>query len=84
MIGSRNLDMAAAGDFDGDGRLELLLPTDNYTSLSALRRTEDGVEIAWSVPLDGRLATNLATVTLEDGSLLLGGATTEGTFFVLR
>lgn len=84
MIGSRNLDMAAGGDFDGDGQLELLVPTDDYTSLSALRRTEDGVEVAWSVPLDGRLATNLATVTLDDGTLVVGGATTEGTFFILQ
>jgi hypothetical protein len=83
VIGSRNLDMAAGGDFDGDGRLELLLPVDDYTSLSALRRNPDGVDVAWSVPLDGRLATNLATVTLDDGSLIVGGATTEGTFFLL-
>jgi hypothetical protein len=41
------------------------------------------VDVAWSVPLDGRLATNLATVTLDDGSLIVGGATTEGTFFLL-
>jgi hypothetical protein len=42
VIGTRNLDMAAAGDFDGDGRFELLLPNQQRTTLGGIRRTEDG------------------------------------------
>ena len=58
-IGSRNLDMAVAGDFEGDGRVELLVPTDPMDALAGLRRTDGGVEEAWRVPLGGRLTTNL-------------------------
>ena len=68
-IGTRNLDMALAADFDGDGRLELLLPSQARTELGAVRRTQDGAEVAWSVSVDGRVATNLAAVTLLDGTL---------------
>jgi len=64
--------MAAAGDFDGDGRLEILLPNQRLTELGAVRRTATGAEIAWSVPLGGRLRTNLAAVTLSNGTLAIG------------
>lgn len=72
VIGSRNLDMAAAGDFDGDGRIELLLPNQQLTELGGIRRTADGAEAAWTVPLDGRLATNIGAVTMGDGRIAVG------------
>lgn len=72
MIGSRNLDMATAGDFDGDGRLEILLPKQGLTELGAVRRTATGVEIAWSISLGGTLCTNLATATLSNATLAIG------------
>ena len=56
VIGTRNLDMAAAGDFDGDGYVELLLPNQARTELGAIRRTGDGAdteagsEVLWSLP----------------------------------
>lgn len=62
-IGSRNLDMAVAGDFDGDGAIELLLPNDAFRSLGAIRRSAGGAEVAWTLPMGGaRVATNLAVV----------------------
>jgi len=70
--GTRNLDMAAAGDFDGDGRLELLLPDQGRTRLGAVQRTATGSRIAWSVPVGGLVLTNLAAVSLEDGGLAVG------------
>jgi hypothetical protein len=78
VIGSRNLDMAAAGDFDGDGRLEVLLPTRTLTELAAVRRTVDGAEEAWKVDVGGRLSTNLAVVETGDGRLAVGGGRTDG------
>ena len=36
-IGSRNLDRALAGDLDGDGRIELLVPDQAQESLGAIR-----------------------------------------------
>jgi len=54
-MGSRNPDMAAAGDFDGDGRVEILLPNQTLTQLGAIRHTAGGAEVAWSVQLGWRL-----------------------------
>jgi hypothetical protein len=77
--GARNLDMAIAGDFDGDGRIELLLPNQARTELGAINRTDAGAEVAWTIPLDGRLSTNLAAVTTASGRLILGAGTETGT-----
>ena len=72
VLGSRNLDMALAGDFDGDGQTELLLPDQGRNMLGAVRRTADGAETAWQVAAGGQISTNLAAVTLADGRMVLG------------
>lgn len=72
LIGSRNLDMAVAGDFDSDGNVELILPNQSYNSLGAIRRTTDGAEVAWTVSVGHRITTNLVAVTFEDDTLALG------------
>ena len=79
VIRTRNLDMAAAGDFDGDGHIELLLPNQARTELGAIRRSGDGAEVAWTLPVDGLISTNLAGVTLADGSLAVGVGRDDGT-----
>jgi hypothetical protein len=66
-IYSRNLDTARAGDLDGDGRWELLVPGHNYDKLVAIRHVSSGVERVWSLPLGGELATNLASTTDSEG-----------------
>jgi len=78
VIGTGNLDMALAGDFDGDGSVEVLLPDQTLTELGAINRTGDGAAAAWSVPLEGILATNLAAVSFPDGSLALGLGRDDG------
>jgi hypothetical protein len=80
IIGTRNLDMAAAGDFDGDGRIELLLPNQARTELSAILRNESapGAQVIWSLPLDGEMVTNLGAVTLSDGSVAIGIGQEDG------
>lgn len=60
-IGSRNLDMALAGRFDC-GRPRVLVPARGGRRLVALARTPDGVDEVWSLPVGGRLTTNLAAV----------------------
>jgi len=72
VLGSRNLDMAVAGDFDGDGQIELLLPDQARTSLAAIRRQPGGAEVAWTVPIGDKVSTNLATVLFPDGTLAVG------------
>jgi hypothetical protein len=71
-LGSRNLDMAVAGDFDGDGQVELLLPDQERASLGAVRRVPGGAEVAWKVPAGDRISTNLAAVAFPDGTLAVG------------
>lgn len=72
VLGSRNLDMAAAGDFDGDGAVELLVPDQERTALGAIRRAPGGARVAWTVPLGGRLSTNLSAVEIAGGRLAVG------------
>ncbi len=69
VLGSRNLDMAVAGDWDSDGRFELLVPTQNRAELSGIRRTSGGAEVVWSLPVGGRISTNMGVVTNSDGGL---------------
>ncbi len=76
-IGSRNLDMAVAGDLDSDGRVELLVPTNNMEALAGLRRTRAGVEEAWRLELPGRLSTNVAVAALG-GRAVIGVGTSKG------
>jgi PAS domain-containing protein len=72
VIGTRNLDMALAGDFDGDGALEVLLPNQELTHLGAVGRRADGARLIWQVEIGSRATTNLAAAALDDGRLLVG------------
>jgi hypothetical protein len=81
---SRNLDAARAGDLDGDGSWEPLLPDSSYTALEAVRRTKGGVETAWRLPLGDTLATNLASATDSEGRVALAAGTAEGKLRIWR
>jgi hypothetical protein len=78
VIGSRNLDMGLAGDFDGDGLVEVVLPNQALTSLGAVRHEAQGAVVAWELPIDGLVSTNLAGLALVDGSLALGVGLQDG------
>jgi len=75
--GSRNLDGGLAGDLDGDGQPELLVPTTDRWTIDALRRTDDGITLAWSFDLDGPLTTNLTGVSLTEGRAAVGAGTAD-------
>lgn len=77
VLGSRNIDLALVADADGDGRLEVVAPTQNLTEIGAARRTYEGAEIAWTVPIGGRLSTNLFGVDVS-GSLWLAAGREDG------
>lgn len=71
-IGSRNLDMSALGDFDGDGEIEALVPIQGMDSLAAVSFADGNVQEIWRVPIGGRLNTNLAAVELPNGKMAVG------------
>ncbi|EMA52622.1 MULTISPECIES: hypothetical protein [Halococcus] len=77
-IGSRVLDGAVAGDFDSDGRPELLVPDDSRTHLGAVRRTEDGAREEWELPIGGTLTTNVTGTRIADGGVAVGVAVGVG------
>ncbi len=78
VIGSRNLDMGVAGDFNGDAQPELVLPSQDLRSLSGIQRTPEGTEVIWSEVLGTELTTNLAAVQTESDQLQLGIGTQRG------
>ncbi|MDH5507856.1 MAG: hypothetical protein OEZ02_11610, partial [Anaerolineae bacterium] len=77
-IHSRNLDMAAVGDFDGDGLIEVLLPSQDLSMLGGIHRNENGAETAWEIPVGGKLNTNLAVIQFANGTLAIGVGVQEG------
>jgi hypothetical protein len=77
-MGSRNLDMAAAGDFDGDGRPELLLPAEDLSQLVGVRRSVSGAEVYWKVGIGGVMTTNLAAVTSPSGEIAVAAGSEAG------
>jgi hypothetical protein len=78
ILGSRNLDMALAGDVDGDGAPEVILPSPDLTTLGVIGRTVEGADLRGTLALNGRLTTNLAGVSLPDGTLAMGAGTENG------
>jgi len=71
LLGTRNLDMALAGDFDGDGFSELVVPNLEMDQLAYIQYADGSAAVLFQDILDARLLTNLTGVTLQDGSLAL-------------
>ena len=82
VIGTRNLDMAVAGDFDNDGIIELLLPGQDRTTLGGIQRTETGAVVDWELPLNGILISNLGSVAFQDGSIGIAAGLDNGTLMI--
>lgn len=78
VMGARNLDMAAAADFDGDGRVELLLPAPDLLALGAVQHTADGAKTVWTLPLPAPLQSNLAVVQRQDRRIAVGAGLANG------
>lgn len=78
VIRTRNLDMAAAADFDSDGAIELILPDQRRTRLGAISRIPGGAQVDWELPLGGILGTNVSVLRRPNGILSLGVGLTNG------
>jgi hypothetical protein len=82
VIGTRNLDLFLSADLDADGKVELLLPSQDLTSLGLLQRTNNGAEVIKDLPLDGRLSSNLAGIFLPNGNLAIAAGTDSGNLYL--
>jgi hypothetical protein len=78
ILGSRNLDMAVAGDFNGDGRPEIVLPSQDRSRIAGIQHNDNGAEVVWELPLDSTLSTNLSALNMPDGKLALAAGTSNG------
>ena len=67
-----------AGDLDGEGSIELLLPDRTFENLGAVRRANSGAQVVWALPLGQRLSTNLTGLTLQNGELAIGAGRVDG------
>lgn len=83
-LGSANLDMALLVDADGDGRLDLVVPTQDMTELALLARTEDGFAELGRLALEGALVTNVAATQEADGGLAFAAGMADGRLRIFR
>jgi len=77
VISTRNLDMAVAGDFNGDGQIELAIPNQDRNRIAGIQRTAEGAAEIWSLPVDGTVVTNLSAVQFKDDRLGLAVGTAD-------
>ena len=77
VLGSRNLDQTAAGDFNGDGKPEVLAMDLKRRAIVAIQRIESGAREAWHLEADGEIVSNFAPVELLDGGLALAAGTDD-------
>ncbi len=78
VLGSRNLDLAIVADPDGDGRLEVVVPTSDRRALGVVARTEEGTEVEFIVDLGERLSSNFGAVDHPDGGVTYAAGTSDG------
>ncbi len=76
-IGSRNLDLGIVADANGDGTLNVVVPTDDRRMLGVLRRTTDGVAVEADLDLPGRLTTNVSAQQVNEGRLAFAVGTND-------
>jgi hypothetical protein len=84
MLGSPNLDMALLADVDGDGRADVVVPTQDRRALGLLARTADGFGELARLDLEGELVTNVAATPTATGDLVLAAGTADGGLHIFR
>ncbi len=83
-LGSAELDMGLLADVDGDGRPEVVVPSQDMGALGVLSRSRDGFAEIGRLELQGTLATNVAATRTADGGLALAAGTTDGRLRIFR
>lgn len=85
VIGSRNLDLGIVTDADGDGRLDVLLPSTERDALAVVTRDDDaenGVIEVERVALGAGLTTNVSALAYGDEGLAYAVGTADGRIIV--
>ncbi len=77
-LGSRNLDQTAAGDFNGDGRPEVLAMDLERRAVVAVQRDESGAREVWRLEAGAEITSNFAPVELLQDRLALAVGTADG------
>jgi len=83
-LGSANLDMALLADVDGDGHVDIVVPTQDRRALGLLARTDEGFEELGRLDLGGELVTNVAATPTAGGELVLAAGTSDGRLRIFR
>lgn len=78
VIGSRNLDQTASGDFNGDGRPEVLVMNMGRNQIISVQHNADGAEEQWRVDAGDVITTNFAPVELLEGRIGFAVGTRDG------
>ncbi len=82
-IGSRNLDTAVAGDFNDDGQVEILVPSQDFKRLDSIKRTSGGSKIVYSIKLDHQLSSNVAAYSSR-GKIKLAFGTYNNELIIIQ
>ena len=77
-IGSRNLDMAIAGDFNNDGHMEVIVPDQGFSRLGIIKHGRKGAEVISNIDIGSKLNTNISVTEGSSGSLMLGVGREDG------
>jgi len=75
--GSRNLDQTAAGDFNGDGKPEVLAMDLRRRAIVAIQRNLSGANEIWRLEAGGEIVSNFAPVELLGEGLALAVGTDD-------
>ncbi len=78
VIGSRNLDQTAAGDFSGDGQPEVLLMDKSRHAIIAVQHQTTGATEIWRLDAGAEIVSNFAPVELLENQLGLAVGTADG------
>ena len=78
LIGSRNLDQTAAGDFNGDGQPEALVMDRSRKQVIAVQHEIGGAQEIWRLDAGAEIVSNFAPVELLDSRLGLAVGTADG------
>ena len=76
-LGSRNLDQTAVGDFNGDGKPEVLVMDPTRQHIIAAQRHDNGADEAWRLAADAEIVSNFAPVELLDNQIALAVGTAD-------